>query len=63
MKRMHFGIQYAFVSINCRLGVKLADDKLKYFSSESELNNLVKGSIYVLVAVVDVVIFSRLNNF
>ena len=36
----HSGIQFAFVDINCRLGVKLADGSLKFFSSESELEKL-----------------------
>ena len=38
--KSHSGIQYAFVDINCRLGVKLADGSLKFFSSESELEKL-----------------------
>ena len=33
-------IQFAFVDINCRLGVKFADGSLKFFSSESELEKL-----------------------
>ena len=38
--KSHSGIQFAFVDINCRLGVKLADDSLKFFSNESELDKL-----------------------
>ena len=38
--KSHPGKQYAFFDINCRLGVKLADGSLKFFSSESELEKL-----------------------
>eukprot|EP00112_Aurelia_sp_Birch-Aquarium-sp1_P006851 Seg1749.1 transcript_id=Seg1749.1/GoldUCD/mRNA.D3Y31 product="hypothetical protein" protein_id=Seg1749.1/GoldUCD/D3Y31 len=38
--KSHPGIQYAFVDINCRLGVKLIDDSLKFFSTERELEQL-----------------------
>ena len=38
--KSHSRIQFAFVDSNCRLDAKLADDSLKFFSSESELDKL-----------------------
>ena len=38
--KTHSGIQFAFVDINCRLGLKLENGSLKFFASESELDKL-----------------------